>query len=88
LYLKYQEKGLEILAFPCNQFGGQEPGSNEEIVDFVKKYNVTFPVFDKIDVNGDDSHPLFEFLKKSVPTNFYVFKTERIYWNFTKVNSF
>jgi len=86
LYKKYQKKGLEILAFPCNQFGQQENGSNEEISNFVKnKFQVTFKIFDKIEVNGENANPLFEFLKKNVKTNFYLFKTERIFWNFTKV---
>ncbi len=60
LYEKYKSKGLVILAFPCNQFNGQEPGTNEEIKQFCSsKYNVTFPLYDKIDVNGADRHPLY-----------------------------
>lgn len=60
LYLKYKDKGLVVLGFPCNQFGGQEPGTNEEIKQFCSsKYDVTFPMFDKLDVNGDKRHPLY-----------------------------
>lgn len=67
LYKKYKEKGsdFEILGFPCNQFGGQEPGTDEEINNFCQvNYGVTFPMFEKIDVNGDKPHPLFEYLKE------------------------
>jgi glutathione peroxidase len=60
VYEKYKDKGLVVLAFPCNQFGGQEPGSNKEIKEFCSsEYNVTFPLFDKLDVNGDKRHPLY-----------------------------
>jgi len=60
LYQKYKDKGLVVLGFPCNQFGGQEPGTNEEIKEFCSsKYSVTFPMFDKIDVNGTKRHPLY-----------------------------
>ncbi len=60
LYQKYKDKGLVVLGFPCNQFNGQEPGTNEEIKQFCSsKYNVTFPMFDKLDVNGDKRHPLY-----------------------------
>jgi len=60
LQQKYKDKGLTVLGFPCNQFGGQEPGTNEEIKQFCSsKYNVTFPLFDKIDVNGEKRHPLY-----------------------------
>src|SRR5438874_8478812 len=60
LHEKYKEKGFTVLGFPCNQFGGQEPGSNEEIKQFCSsKYSVTFPLFDKIDVNGSNRHPLY-----------------------------
>ena len=82
LYEKYYQDGFEVLAFPCNQFGGQEPGSNEEIVEFCSlNYGSTFPIFSKIDVNGDNAHPLFKFLtteKKGL------LGTEKIKWNFTK----
>ena len=70
--------GLVILGFPCNQFGGQEPGTNEEIVAFCSsKYSVTFPLFDKVDVNGANQAPLYTFLKKSVSVG-------DIAWNFEK----
>lgn len=81
LYNKYSEtKGLRILAFPSNQFAGQEPGTSEEILDFVKRYNVTFDLFEKIDVNGEDAHPLWKWLK----TQKEGFITNAIKWNFTK----
>jgi glutathione peroxidase len=82
LYEKYRERGFEVLGFPCNQFGGQEPGSAEEIGAFCQKnYGVTFPMFEKIDVNGDAAHPLYQWLKQSAPG---VLGSERIKWNFTK----
>ena len=72
LYQKYKDQGLEILAFPCNQFLEQEPGTNEEILDFCSvNYNVTFPLFDKIDVNGKEESPLYTFLKKQAPFKGY-----------------
>jgi glutathione peroxidase len=79
-HLKYQDKGFAVLGFPCNQFGGQEPGSNEEIKQFcTSKFNVTFPLFDKIEVNGDNRHPLYAALAgKDSP-----FPGD-IKWNFTK----
>lgn len=81
LYEKYSKKeGLRILAFPSNQFGGQEPGNAEQILDFIKKYNVTFDVFEKVNVNGDDAHPLWKWLK----TQAGGFITDSIKWNFTK----
>ncbi|XP_076939183.1 glutathione peroxidase 1-like [Bidens hawaiensis] len=81
IYLKYREKGFEILAFPCNQFGAQEPGTNEEIVDFVcTKFKSEFPIFDKIDVNGENAAPVYEFLK----TGFYGILGGDIQWNFSK----
>jgi len=82
LYNEYKDKGLQIVGFPCNQFGGQEPGSNEEIQNFCKmNYGVTFPVFAKIDVNGKDTHPLYEFLKNEAPG---LAGSHAIKWNFTK----
>ena len=82
LQTKYSSEEFSVLAFPCNQFGGQEPGSNEEIVEFCSlNYGSTFPIFSKIDVNGDNAHPLFKFLtteKKGL------LGTEKIKWNFTK----
>jgi len=82
LYQKYRDRGLVVLGFPCNQFGAQEPGSAPEIGSFCQKnYGVTFPMFEKIDVNGDSTHPLYQWLKKSARG---VLGTERIKWNFTK----
>lgn len=82
LYSKFSSKGLEILAFPCNQFGAQEPGTNDEIKFFcTEEYNVTFPLFNKIDVNGPNEDPLYTFLKNvsSVESD-----VKDIEWNFTK----
>lgn len=82
LHEQYAARGLVILGFPCNQFGAQEPGSAEEIGAFCQKnYGVTFPIFAKIDVNGDSADPLFQFLKAELPG---VLGTEFIKWNFTK----
>ena len=77
LYQKYKDQGLEILAFPCNQFLGQEPGTNEEIQSFCSlNYKVTFPLFDKIDVNGEAESPLYTYLKKQAPFKGYPEGTE------------
>ena len=77
LYQKYKDQGLEILGFPCNQFLGQEPGTNEEIQSFCSlNYNVTFPLFDKIDVNGEAESPLYTYLKKQAPFKGYPEGTE------------
>lgn len=82
LYKKYKSQGFEIFAFPCNQFGNQEPGSNEEIKNFcTTKYNVSFKLFDKIEVNGPNTHPLYKFLKQEKPG---MRGTPDIKWNFTK----
>lgn len=82
LHNKYNEDGLEILGFPCNQFGAQEPGSNEEIQFFcTEKYDVSFGLFDKIDVNGDSTAPIYQFLKKDNPSES---GSNDIEWNFTK----
>ncbi len=82
LYQKYKDKGLVILGFPCNQFGNQEPGSSSKISEFCEiNYGVTFPLFDKIDVNGENAHPLFDFLKTEKPG---ILGTKKIKWNFTK----
>jgi glutathione peroxidase len=82
LYRKYKDRGFEILAFPCNQFGHQEPGNAEEIARFCSlTYDVTFPLFGKIDVNGPDADPLYEYIKGIKPG---VLGTKRIKWNFTK----
>ena len=80
LNTKYGEQGLKILAFPCNQFGGQEPGTDEEIVEFVAKYGVTFDMFHKIEVNGAGAIPLFKWLKEKLHGTI----TNAIKWNFTK----
>ena len=82
LYTANQAKGLEILGFPCNQFGAQEPGSAEEIQKFCSANSgVTFPMFEKIDVNGDSTHPLYIYLKDQAPG---ILGTTGIKWNFTK----
>jgi glutathione peroxidase len=82
LYETYKDQGLVILGFPCNQFGGQESGTEKEIQNFCKlNFGVTFPLFEKIEVNGDGTHPLYIFLK-SEATGFL--GTKGIKWNFTK----
>jgi glutathione peroxidase len=82
LYQRYRERGLLVLGFPCNQFGAQEPGSAEEIASFCqKKYAVSFPMFAKIEVNGDAAHPLYKHLKQSARG---LLGSEAIKWNFTK----
>tara|TARA_B100000965_G_scaffold387779_1_gene391539 strand:+ start:346 stop:825 length:480 start_codon:yes stop_codon:yes gene_type:complete len=82
LHEDYAERGLVVLGFPCNQFGEQEPGSHEEIATFCQKnYGVSFPMFAKIDVNGDDAHPLYKALKEAKPG---LLGSEGIKWNFTK----
>ncbi len=82
LYSKYSNKDFEILAFPCNQFGAQEPGSNEEIKEFCDiNFNVSFKIFDKINVNGSSASPLFKHLKNKAKG---VMGSEAIKWNFTK----
>jgi glutathione peroxidase len=82
LYTQYNKRGLEILGFPCNQFGAQEPGNEAEIKNFCSvKFDVTFPMFAKIEVNGPNTHPLYRFLKDAKPG---VLGTRRIKWNFTK----
>jgi len=82
LYEKLQSRGLEILGFPCNQFGAQEPGNEEQIAQFCEvNYGVTFPLFAKIDVNGAAAAPLYQYLKKEKPG---LLGSEAIKWNFTK----
>ena len=79
---KYAARGFEVLGFPCNQFGAQEPGSAEEIRDFCStRYDVTFPMFAKVDVNGGDAHPVWQHLKEQKPG---LLGIEAIKWNFTK----
>ncbi|CAH0516964.1 unnamed protein product [Peronospora belbahrii] len=80
LYEKYKDEGLVVLAFPCNQFAGQEPDTHEEIIEFVKQYNVSFPLFEKHDVNGSNARPVFTYLKAKLPETFGNY----IKWNFTK----
>jgi glutathione peroxidase len=82
LYRAHQSQGLVVMGFPCNQFGGQEPGSPQEIATFCsQRFDVTFPLFEKCEVNGANTHPLFQFLKQAAPG---VLGTESIKWNFTK----
>ena len=82
MYQKYRERGLTVLGFPCNQFGAQEPGSAEEIGNFCQKnYGVSFPMFEKIDVNGEGTHPLYRWLKSGARG---LLGSEAIKWNFTK----
>lgn len=81
LYKKYSSRGFVVLGFPSNQFANQDPGSNEEILEFCQaNYGVTFPMFEKIDVNGENAHPVYTYLKNSVPNA----EPEKIKWNFTK----
>jgi len=82
LYKRYQKRGLVVVGFPSNDFGGQEPGSNREVAQFCQmNYGVSFPMFDKIDVNGPKAHPLYQYLKNEQPG---VLGTKNIKWNFTK----
>jgi glutathione peroxidase len=82
LYDQFHAQGLEVLGFPCNQFGAQEPGDESEIASFCDMtYGVNFPMFAKVDVNGDNTHPLFEHLKKAAPG---LLGSEAVKWNFTK----
>src|SRR5580658_1711775 len=85
LYRTYHERGFEVLGFPCNQFGRQEPGSAAEIGAFCEReYGVSFPLFAKIGVNGKNTHPLYKFLKQAKPGFLGAFGVARIGWNFTK----
>ena len=82
LQKKYRDKGFTVLGFPCNQFGAQEPGDAEEIASFCKlTYDVDFPLFAKIDVNGDDAAPIYQYLKGEAPG---LLGSKAIKWNFTK----
>lgn len=82
IYNKFENQGFAVLGFPCNQFGQQEPGTASEIQSFCEtRFGVTFPLFEKVDVNGSNAHPLFKYLTKSAPG---IFGTEGIKWNFTK----
>ena len=81
LHEEYKDDGLKILGFPCNQFAGQDPGTNEEIASFcLKNYGVDFTMFDKVDVNGKDAHPIFDYLKDELGGTL----GKKIKWNFTK----
>jgi glutathione peroxidase len=82
LYRRYKDQGLVILGFPCNQFGAQEPGTEDQIVQFCStNYQVSFPMMKKIDVNGDGTHPVYVYLKSEAPG---LLGSEMIKWNFTK----
>jgi len=82
LYRKYHDQGLEVLGFPCNQFGQQEPGDSKAIAEFCElNFGVTFPLFAKVDVNGDAAAPVFKYLKTEKPG---LLGSEGIKWNFTK----
>jgi len=82
LYDNYRQQGLEVLAFPCNQFGAQEAGSDDEIKSFCDlTFNISFPLFAKIEVNGDNAHPLYAYLKQQAPG---VLGSKSVKWNFTK----
>ena len=82
VYQKYADQGFEVLGFPCNQFGGQEPGSADEIAEFCKvNFGVTFPLMKKVEVNGADASPLFDWMKKEAPG---LLGSKAIKWNFTK----
>ncbi len=82
LYKKYRDRGFAVLGFPCNQFGAQEPGNADQIGAFCEKnYGVSFPMFDKVEVNGPAAHPLYQLLKQQAPG---ILGTNGIKWNFTK----
>ena len=86
LYKSFKEKGFEVLGFPCNQFAEEEKGTNEEILNFcTSQFDVSFPMFEKIEVNGKNAHPLFKFLKKAVKG---FLGSESIKWNFSKFYKF
>ncbi|MCB2083179.1 MAG: glutathione peroxidase [Sphingomonadaceae bacterium] len=82
VFQDYKDKGFEVLAFPCNQFGGQEPGGQDEIEQFCEvNFGLSFPLMKKIDVNGDDASPLFDWMKGEAPG---LMGSKSIKWNFTK----
>ncbi len=82
LYEKHKDKGLVVLGFPCNQFGGQEPGDSNEIQEFCQvRFNIKFPMFEKLEVNGANEHALYSFLKEKAPG---LMGSKKIKWNFTK----
>jgi len=85
LYKKYRNRGFSVLAFPCNQFGKQEPGSASDIANFCRQnFEISFPVFNKIQVNGPEAHPLFQYLKLKKKGPLGMLTQGRIAWNFTK----
>ncbi|MBY0314714.1 MAG: glutathione peroxidase [Bdellovibrionales bacterium] len=82
VYEKYKGQGFTIVGFPCNQFGGQEPGTDSEIIEFCRKnHGVTFPIMSKVEVNGANAEPVYQFLKEKAPG---LLGSEMIKWNFTK----
>ncbi|QYU68658.1 glutathione peroxidase [Leptolyngbya sp. 15MV] len=82
LFEQYRDRGFEVLGFPCNQFGAQEPGNADEIAEFCKlNFGVTFPLMEKVDVNGDQASPLFDWMKGEAPG---LMGSKSIKWNFTK----
>ena len=82
LHERYGERGLSVIGFPCNQFGGQDPGADEQILGFCQKnYGVSFAMMSKVEVNGPGAHPLFQWLTRSAPG---ILGTQAIKWNFTK----
>ncbi len=82
LQSRFHERGFDVLGFPCNQFGHQEPGNDSDIAEFCStRFSTSFPLFSKIEVNGPNAHPLYQYLKKQAPG---VLGTEAIKWNFTK----
>ena len=84
IYDEYKDRNFVVLGFPCNQFGGQEPGTDQEIGEFCDiNYSVTFPIFSKIKVNGPNAHPLFKLLKSDKPG---IFRTQSIKWNLSLIH--
>ncbi|MEK4063013.1 MULTISPECIES: glutathione peroxidase [Paenibacillus] len=82
VYDKFKDRGFEVLGFPSNQFAGQEPGESEDIAEFCEiNYGVSFPMYEKVDVKGDEAHPLFKYLSKEAPG---VLGSKSVKWNFTK----
>jgi glutathione peroxidase len=82
LYQIFQDQGFTVLGFPCNQFGQQEPGTSQEIAEFCDShYGISFPLFEKVEVNGQNAHPLFKYLKSTAPG---ILGSQTVKWNFTK----